>query len=71
MLQGFPDPVAERAALDARQPTGRMVTPQEVADTVVFLAGPRNSSTTGTSVAVDGGMYGLRARPRSLGDGAA
>ncbi len=62
MLQGFPDPVAERAALDARQPTGRMVTPEEVAETVVFLASPRNASTTGTSVAVDGGMYGLRAR---------
>lgn len=62
MLQGFPDPVAERAALDARQPTGRMVTPEEVAETVVFLASPRNASTTGTSVPVDGGMYGLRAR---------
>ncbi|MBM7500242.1 NAD(P)-dependent dehydrogenase (short-subunit alcohol dehydrogenase family) [Brachybacterium muris] len=64
MLQNFPDPVAERKALDARQPTGRMVTPQEVAGTVVFLASPLNTSTTGTSLAVDGGMHGLRARPR-------
>lgn len=64
MLQNFPDPVAERKALDARQPTGRMVTPQEVAETVVFLASPRNTSTTGISLAVDGGMHGLRARPR-------
>lgn len=64
MLQKFPDPVAERKALDARQPTGRMVTPEEVAETVVFLASPLNTSTTGTSVAVDGGMQGLRARPR-------
>ena len=64
MLQKFPDPVAERKALDARQPTGRMVTPQEVAETVVFLASPLNTSTTGTSLAVDGGMHGLRARPR-------
>lgn len=62
MLAGFPDPVAERAALDARQATGRMVTPQEVAETVVFLASPLNASTTGTSVPVDGGMSGLRAR---------
>ena len=31
MLQGFDDPVRERAALDARQATGRMVTPDEVA----------------------------------------
>lgn len=64
MLQNFPDPVAERKALDARQPPGRMVTPQEVAETVVFLASPLNTSTTGTSLAVDGGMHGLRARPR-------
>ena len=64
MLQNFPDPVAERKALDARQPTGRMVIPQEVAETVVFLASPLNTSTTGTSLAVDGGMHGLRARPR-------
>ncbi|UQN28970.1 SDR family NAD(P)-dependent oxidoreductase [Brachybacterium kimchii] len=63
MVQNFPDPVAERAALDARQPTGRMVTPQEVAESVVFLASPLNSSTTGTSLAVDGGMSGLRTRP--------
>ena len=65
MLQGFPDPVAERAALDARQPTGRMVSPEEVAESVVFLASPLNSSTTGVSLAVDGGMSGLRARPGS------
>jgi 2-keto-3-deoxy-L-fuconate dehydrogenase len=62
MVQNFPDPAAERAALDARQPTGRMVTPQEVAESVVFLASPLNSSTTGTSLAVDGGMSGLRTR---------
>lgn len=62
MLAGFPDPVAERAALDARQPTGRMVSPEEVAETVVFLASPRNASTTGGSFVVDGGMQGLRAR---------
>ncbi|MCS6711735.1 SDR family oxidoreductase [Brachybacterium sp. EF45031] len=64
MLQGFPDPVAERAALDARQATGRMVTPEEVAESVVFLASPLNGSTTGVSLPVDGGISGLRARPR-------
>lgn len=62
MLAGFEDPLAERAALDARQATGRMVSPEEVAESVVFLASPLCSSTTGTSLAVDGGMQGLRAR---------
>ncbi|MEU1971250.1 SDR family oxidoreductase [Microbacterium sp. NPDC019599] len=62
MLQGFPDPVAERAALDARQATGRMVTPEEVADAIAFLASPRSGSITGTALDVDGGMTHLRPR---------
>ena len=63
MLQKFPDPVAERAALNARQATGRMVTPAEVAAAIVYLADPDAVATTGTILAVDGGMSGLRVRP--------
>lgn len=63
MLQGFADPVAERAALDARQATGRMVQPAEVAGAVAFLASPQSGSVTGTALEVDGGMTHLRARP--------
>lgn len=63
MLQRFPDPVAERAALDARQATGRMVTPEEVADAIAFLASPRSGSITGTALDIDGGMTHLRVRP--------
>jgi NAD(P)-dependent dehydrogenase (short-subunit alcohol dehydrogenase family) len=59
------DPAAERAALEARQPMGRLVTPQEVAAAIAYLASPAASSVTGTALAVDGGMYGLRLRPRS------
>ncbi|MEU5094987.1 SDR family oxidoreductase [Streptomyces sp. NPDC020996] len=62
MLQGFPDPVAERAALDARQATGRMVTPEEVAAAVAYLASPLSGSTTGTALDVDGGVTHLRVR---------
>jgi NAD(P)-dependent dehydrogenase (short-subunit alcohol dehydrogenase family) len=67
LLDQAADPVAERAALEARQPTGRLVTPQEVAAAVLHLAGPSAGATTGTSLAVDGGMAGLRLRPRSSG----
>lgn len=62
MLQKFADPVAERAALNARQATGRMVTPGEVAGAILYLANPGSGSTTGTALEVDGGVTHLRAR---------
>ena len=64
LLDKADDPVAERAALAARQPSGRLVTAEEVASAVLYLAGPGAGATTGTSLAVDGGMAGLRLRPR-------
>ncbi|HEX4057210.1 MAG TPA: SDR family oxidoreductase [Galbitalea sp.] len=64
MLAKFDDPVAERAALDARQATGRMVTPEEVAGAILYLASPLSASTTGTALEVDGGVHNLRVRPR-------
>ena len=63
MVLKFPDPEKERAALNARQATGRMVTPEEVAGAILYLADPRSASTTGTSLEVDGGMHNLRMRP--------
>jgi 2-keto-3-deoxy-L-fuconate dehydrogenase len=65
LLASAPDPVAERAALEARQPHGRLVTPDEIAHAVLYLASPRAGSTTGADVTVDGGMAGLRLRPRT------
>jgi NAD(P)-dependent dehydrogenase (short-subunit alcohol dehydrogenase family) len=62
LLDSAPDPEAERAALEARQPHGRLVEAAEVADAVAYLASPRAGSTTGTVVEVDGGMSGLRPR---------
>jgi len=61
-LTTFDDPVAERAALDARQATGRMVTPEEVASAILYLASPNSGSTTGTALDVDGGVTHLRVR---------
>ena len=60
LLAQAADPVAERKALEARQPLGRLVSSEEVASAICYLASPLQGSTTGTSLVVDGGMQGLR-----------
>jgi 2-keto-3-deoxy-L-fuconate dehydrogenase len=62
LLDVAEDPAVERAALEARQPIGRLVTAGEVAAAIAYLASPAASATTGTALAVDGGMQGLRLR---------
>jgi 2-keto-3-deoxy-L-fuconate dehydrogenase len=62
LLAAAPDPKAERAALTARQPMGRLVSADEVAAAIAYLASPAAASVTGTALAVDGGMAGLRLR---------
>ncbi|HIY64822.1 MAG TPA: SDR family oxidoreductase [Candidatus Agrococcus pullicola] len=53
------EPEAVTRAFHERQPTGRMVEPDEVALAVEFLAHPHNRSATGTVLTIDGGMDGL------------
>ena len=64
LLDQADDPAAERVALNARQPMGRLVSADEVAAGIAYLASPLASSVTGTALAIDGGMSGLRIRPR-------
>jgi 3-oxoacyl-[acyl-carrier protein] reductase len=40
----------------ARNPTGRMATPQEIANSAVFLASPASSFTTGSNLVIDGAI---------------
>jgi 3-oxoacyl-[acyl-carrier protein] reductase len=42
----------------ARNPLGRMGTPQEIANAAVFLASPLSAFTTGSNLVVDGGITG-------------
>ncbi|MDQ1581202.1 MAG: hypothetical protein QOD05_1977 [Microbacteriaceae bacterium] len=63
LLDSAADPAAERTALAARQPHGRLVSADEVARAVAYLASPLSGSTTGTSLTVDGGLVPLRLRP--------
>ncbi|MEM9938767.1 MAG: SDR family oxidoreductase [Pseudomonadota bacterium] len=51
--QGMPDFFKQAKA---RNPTGRLATPQDIADAAVFLASPRSSYTTGSNLIVDGAI---------------
>lgn len=59
-LAQAPDPAAAREQLNQSIPFGRRTTTvQEISDTVVFVASPRSSHTTGQLLFVDGGYVHL------------
>ena len=60
LLAQAADPEEAGRALRARQPMGRLVSAAEVAHAIAYLASPLSASTTGTLLAVDGGMAGLQ-----------
>lgn len=60
LLADSADVGAAAEQLRKRQPLGRLVTPDEVANAIAYLASPAASSTTGTLLTVDGGMGRLR-----------
>lgn len=62
LLSQAADPAAELEALNQRQPIRRLISAEEVAQSVCYLASPKQASTTGTILAVDGGMDTLRLR---------
>jgi NAD(P)-dependent dehydrogenase (short-subunit alcohol dehydrogenase family) len=55
LLATAPDPAAERAALQARQPVGRLGTPDEIARAALYLASDDAAFVTGSSLVIDGG----------------
>jgi NAD(P)-dependent dehydrogenase (short-subunit alcohol dehydrogenase family) len=60
LLENAEDPAVAAAALRARQPLGRLVSADEVAAAIVYLAGPSAGAVTGTDLRIDGGLQGLR-----------
>ena len=55
MTRGLPE--AQQQALLAQIPLGRLGRPEEVAQTVAFLASPAAEYITGQTLHVNGGMY--------------
>jgi NAD(P)-dependent dehydrogenase (short-subunit alcohol dehydrogenase family) len=53
---GYDDPAEARAAMEARQPHGRLVAPEEIAAMAAYLASDEAASVIGAAMVVDGGM---------------
>ncbi len=55
-IAAFDDPVAARRAFIARQPLGRLGTPEEIAALAIHLASDESAYTTGAVFVADGGI---------------
>jgi meso-butanediol dehydrogenase / (S,S)-butanediol dehydrogenase / diacetyl reductase len=53
---GYDDPEEARANMEARQPHGRFVTPEEIAAMAAYLAADESASCIGACMIVDGGV---------------
>jgi len=55
-MQAFDDPEEARRMFIARQPMGRLGTPEEIAEAAVYLASDESAFVTGQPLIVDGGL---------------
>lgn len=55
-INAFSDPAEARRMFVARQPMGRLATPEEIAPMIVFLASDEAAFVTGNVYSCDGGM---------------
>src|SRR5919202_5508940 len=53
---GYDDPQEARARMEARQPHGRFVQPEEIAAMAAYLASDESASAVGACMVVDGGV---------------
>ncbi|MFF7197319.1 SDR family NAD(P)-dependent oxidoreductase [Streptomyces sp. NPDC008079] len=56
IVANAPDPLAARQAMAARQLDGRLGSPEEIAATIAFVAGPDGRFINGAALIVDGGL---------------
>jgi len=55
-VKAFKDPVQAKKDFIARQPMGRLGTPEEIANLAIYLASDESDFVTGVTHAIDGGM---------------
>lgn len=60
------DPTQRLAQLQSMQPNGQLVTAEQVAAAIVYLAGPASGATTGIDLPVDGGMQTIHLMSAAL-----
>lgn len=56
ITSGYDDPAEVKATMQARQPHGRFVQPEEIAAMAAYLASDESGSVIGACMVVDGGM---------------
>ena len=55
IAEGLSRVAAERRLLSGKQPTGKLISADDVAALMVFLCGPESASITGAILPIDGG----------------
>jgi NAD(P)-dependent dehydrogenase (short-subunit alcohol dehydrogenase family) len=60
MVQNYADPQEARQKMVARQPVGRLGTPEEIAEAILYLASPLASFATGSALIIDGGFTAFK-----------
>ena len=56
ITSGYDDPAEARKNMQARQPHGRFVQPEEIAAMAAYLASDESASVIGACMIVDGGV---------------
>jgi NAD(P)-dependent dehydrogenase (short-subunit alcohol dehydrogenase family) len=60
MVQSYSDPAEAKRKMVARQPIGRLGTPEEIAGAILYLASPIATFATGSALIIDGGFTAFK-----------
>ncbi len=60
MVESYDNPEEARRKMVARQPVGRLGTPEEIAEAILYLVSPQASFVTGSALIIDGGFSAFK-----------